>query len=151
MEGIILNAGKYWLGLMQKQGFMSLGYNNQTAEANTIWQKPNALGSSPWTKIDTVGQLLVIANFGPRIISSNTKITQAENRLHLYPNPVHDQLVVEWTGFKPNDRVQVFNSLGQKITEEHVTSSQFVLPTNRLSKGIYSIRIGKLIGRFVKE
>jgi len=149
--GLMLNPGKYWLGLIQKQGFMSIGYNSQTAEVNTIWQKINALGTSSWTKTDTAGQLLLVANFGLRIFTYKKGLIESNSRPHLYPNPVQDQLVVEWLGFRPKDKLQIFNSLGQKIREEDLTSSRFIFSTNRLPKGIYVIRIGKIISSFVKE
>ena len=82
--------------------------------------------------------------------------------IKVYPNPVKDELVVEFGGtdYKSAPAISLWNSLGQRVstrtpTQSGGTSSGLTLDTSTLPKGIYLLSISqgneKTVVKVVKE
>jgi hypothetical protein len=84
-------------------------------------------------------------------IFNSTHPTETKTSFLLSPNPTQDQLCIEWLGFKPGEKLEVFNNLGQKVLSELASSPILTVNTSRLSKGMYTLRIGNGVRSFVKE
>ena len=61
-----------------------------------------------------------------------------DNSLKLYPNPVTNILTIESKNIKIS-KVEIYSILGEKIKE--ITSNFVSIATDKLSKGIYIIKI----------
>lgn len=77
------------------------------------------------------------------------------NMLKLYPNPVSSVLTIETDGVYENTELYIFNTSGQMIMSQKVTSQNFTIDVSHLQKGVYVIRFinGREQGRamFVKH
>ena len=65
----------------------------------------------------------------------------------MYPNPFNDQLIIELGDLllNSNGRIECVNAMGQRVINQEIgTTSSFILSTEHLSKGIYTIHITSL-------
>jgi hypothetical protein len=87
-------------------------------------------------------------------ITSATSLEGVKNEhaVNLYPNPVEDFLTIEGS---INSRVTIFNTLGQKVFEDVVTSNRHSISTLGLKPGIYLVKLiseGAIkSGKFLKK
>jgi hypothetical protein len=82
-------------------------------------------------------------------IPTNTKITA--NSLQLYPNPTTGELKIKNYELREGDKIEIYNVLGQK---QQLTTNHYPLTTinvSHLSAGIYTVKIGGYVGKFVKK
>ncbi|HET9824245.1 MAG TPA: T9SS type A sorting domain-containing protein, partial [Chitinophagaceae bacterium] len=62
----------------------------------------------------------------------------------IYPNPVRQYQSVTLITDDPDiAQLQVFNTIGQKVFEKTLNDFRNTIPTDRLSKGVYLLRIVK--------
>jgi hypothetical protein len=72
------------------------------------------------------------------------------NKLILYPNPATAQLRIMNYELRKGDKVEIFNMLGQM--QSSILNSQLsTINVEYLPAGIYILKIGNHIGKFVKE
>jgi hypothetical protein len=74
----------------------------------------------------------------------------------LYPNPVTDQLFISGSRLHENDRVIIFNAVGEKVREQKIKEAHHaMINIADLSAGVYFIRIENSdrswLSRFMKE
>jgi hypothetical protein len=73
------------------------------------------------------------------------------NSLQLYPNPTTGELRIKNYEFQEGDKIEIYNVLGQK---QQLTTNHYPLTTidvSHLSAGIYTVKIGGYVGKFVKK
>ena len=70
-----------------------------------------------------------------------------ETALNVYPNPAHETLHVK--GLDSDTTVEIYNSLGVLVKTLSPTATNEI-SINDLTPGLYTIRNGKQIVRFVK-
>jgi hypothetical protein len=74
----------------------------------------------------------------------------SDNRLLLYPNPTTKKLRIMNYDLRKEDKVEIYNMLGQK--QFSVFSFQLsTIDVLHLPAGMYIVRVGKMVGKFVKE
>ena len=105
-----------------------------------------------------IGSDSVLVNF-----PDGVETTRGDTRgsIKVYPNPVKDELVIEFGGtdYKSTPAISLWNSLGQRVTRVTApscgTGSQVTLDTSTLPKGIYLLIIQqgneKTVVKVVKE
>jgi hypothetical protein len=77
-------------------------------------------------------------------------ITMANN-LQLYPNPTTGELRIKNYELREGDKIEIYNMLGQK---QQLTTNSYPLTTinvSHLSAGVYTVKIGEYVGKFVKK
>jgi hypothetical protein len=81
---------------------------------------------------------------------SNESFEKAE--FSLSPNPANDFITITYNSQpNPNQKVQIYNTLGKLCKTGHLTSVQTKIETSDLSSGIYFLKIdGREIKKFVK-
>ena len=84
---------------------------------------------------------------------NDTQIPNSE--FIIYPNPVTDFINIKFTSsdnFPNSDRVQIFNTLGVEVASKSLTEQQEYLKIDisHLPTGVYFIRIGNKVEKFVK-
>lgn len=88
------------------------------------------------------------------VAASGIDLVEA-NMMKLYPNPVSITLTIEIAGVYENTELYVFNTSGQMIISQKVTSQNFTIDVSHLQKGVYIIHFvnGMEQGRsmFVKQ
>lgn len=77
----------------------------------------------------------------------NSIAEENEIGLHLFPNPVQEQLSVD---VEENVAFEIFTKHGQLVLEGAINSGTKTINTSALSSGVYLIRIGNKIERFIK-
>jgi hypothetical protein len=73
------------------------------------------------------------------------------NSLQLYPNPTTGELKIKNYELREGDKIEIYNVLGQK---QQLTTDNYPLTTinvSHLSAGIYTVKIGGYVGKFVKK
>jgi hypothetical protein len=73
------------------------------------------------------------------------------NSLQLYPNPTTGELRIKNYELQEGDKIEVYNMLGQK---QQLTTDHYQLTTinvSHLSAGVYTVKIGGYVGKFVKK
>jgi hypothetical protein len=66
---------------------------------------------------------------------------EIKDNIHLYPNPFHNNLIIETESVKI-DKIQVFNQVGQQVLQQAFTTNtdNIKLDTEHLSEGFYFIK-----------
>ena len=87
--------------------------------------------------------------------TATTSITQISNfqfSISIYPNPAKESVTINYQ-FKAGDEIQLTDVLGKLLftTKIKTPSSDFRLPTSDLSPGIYFLKAGNEVKKFVKE
>jgi hypothetical protein len=70
--------------------------------------------------------------------------------LNIYPNPVTDQLIIECKGLTEKLHFEILNSTGEKVYKGEM-SERAIVPTARLSAGIYLLKVVSESGIFIKR
>src|SRR5436190_3120266 len=80
-----------------------------------------------------------------RVVNSETvTVYFAQEPYIVYPNPVAQSQPVTLISNDPDiAQLEVFNTIGQKVLEKTLNDFSNTIPTDRLSKGIYLLRIVK--------
>jgi hypothetical protein len=73
-----------------------------------------------------------------------------ENRLLLYPNPTRNQLKIENYELQEGDKVEIYNMLGQ-LQSSMLPAQPSTIEVGHLPTGMYILRVGRMVGKFVKE
>ena len=126
------------------------------------WQKLTANGYGPLETIDNISGLtysyidnslthglnvyrVKIELMDGRIVNSETvTVYFAQKPYIVYPNPVPQYHPVNLISNDPDiAQLEVFNTLGQKVFEKTLNDFSNTIPTDRLSKGIYLLRVVK--------
>lgn len=68
--------------------------------------------------------------------------------LQVYPNPAGRELHIELPD--PESVLTIFNSMGTIVDEFHVNGPEYILDTSGYARGIYFIRAGNAVARFMK-
>jgi hypothetical protein len=80
-----------------------------------------------------------------------------ENKLHtnisIYPNPVNEILNVESEVFNGKIEIKIVNVLGNLVMKEEfkIKTDATQINVSALPRGIYYIKVGNEVGKFVKE
>ncbi|MFZ4412204.1 MAG: T9SS type A sorting domain-containing protein [Bacteroidales bacterium] len=63
------------------------------------------------------------------------------NTINVYPNPVHDELILEALGNKEKLNVEIMNAIG-KVVYRGKLIEKTIVETSDFSPGIYLIKLG---------
>lgn len=68
-----------------------------------------------------------------------TTSVHEEESIHaiIYPNPVYDQVQVEWSEWRNTSTLQIFNATGALVVQHIVIGSTATIPVKQLSSGLY--------------
>ncbi len=73
---------------------------------------------------------------------------QSVTTLKVYPNPAVNELNVVLTS--ENSTVSIYNSVGQKMDQVLVSGSEYKFDISNYTAGIYFVKAGTSIAKFVK-
>jgi hypothetical protein len=59
----------------------------------------------------------------------------ASEKQEIYPNPFHDKIIIESKAAE----ISVYNSMGEQVITEQVQGNKYLLKTEMLSSGVYSV------------
>ena len=71
--------------------------------------------------------------------------------LKIYPNPVSDVLNIEVTDAMMGEEISVYDLSGRKIYSSTVSDFNFKISTAEFVPGVYIVKIGSAISKFVKQ
>lgn len=69
----------------------------------------------------------------------------------LYPNPTTDQISVFLNASEQEENIYVFDLNGKNVLNKTVDGAITVLPTESLTTGMYVVRCGNRMGKFIKK
>ena len=148
---IPLNAGTFYIGVVEPDSNLSLGTSSRTITPNVNYLDFPGNPQSGWTTLDTFNFfrcLMIRPHFAPVPLAvSLSKITNHQPQvLKVYPNPSADGrfhisgLIVEY----PNTNVLVYDIKGQLVSEPMTKRSyqeQLSIDLSGKAKGLYFLRI----------
>ncbi|MFK7981597.1 MAG: T9SS type A sorting domain-containing protein [Saprospiraceae bacterium] len=74
---------------------------------------------------------------------TNTAEQLLTKQFEIYPNPVKDELTIDLAKDLDltNGRIEIFNTLGQKVVEQAIANHQTILPASTLASGVYWVKV----------
>lgn len=69
----------------------------------------------------------------------------------LYPNPTTSQISVFMNESEQEENIYVFDLNGKKVLSQNVEGAVTILPTEALTTGMYVVRCGNRMGKFIKK
>ncbi len=85
------------------------------------------------------------------LILSASVLSNAKNKVQLYPNPVQNELTISKIAVA-NSKVSLYNALGQKLMEKTANGTQAKFDVTNLRKGMYFVRfVDGNSEKFIKE
>ena len=93
--------------------------------------------------VEVNGNITLIAYFSGNDVNEN-----GETVLNIYPNPAKDCIRIE--GLEANSEVEFYDILGMMVKRVNATADQEINVSD-LANGVYMVRCGNRILRFVKE
>ena len=91
-----------------------------------------------------------IAVIFPQDTNESITLIPANMNIRLYPNPATNELRMANYELQNGDKVEIYNMLGQR----QMSITNYLLPTidiSSLPSGMYVIRVGRFVGKFVKQ
>lgn len=89
-----------------------------------------------------------------RVLYSET-ISVDENHLdsgiNIYPNPANNVVNVKIDNYETDDMITITDVSGRTLIAETVTNDEMKVDVSNLSKGLYIIKVGDVIEKFVIE
>ena len=76
-------------------------------------------------------------------------VPSVNNQLIVYPNPCRDRLQIE--GVEEGEKISIYNLQGQLVRQNVGCKVQNYLPIEDLSSGVYILKYGDRMARFIKE
>lgn len=71
--------------------------------------------------------------------------------LFLFPNPVIDQVSVFMNESAQEDEIRVFDTNGKLVMTKEVDGPLTILPVQNLVSGVYIVKVGERVEKFIKE
>ncbi|OYQ43634.1 peptidase S8 [Flavobacterium cyanobacteriorum] len=96
-----------------------------------------------------------VPDFAQALQSATVTEQPEPGRVHIYPNPVTDTLIIALPQNTVNATIILFNTLGQLVLQQPLAGSQASVATEGIATGIYTYRIeaGGILktGKLVKQ
>ncbi len=111
-----------------------------------------------WTKINGKWFFtLALSKTGQKETTSIRVNSEHTNFISIYPNPAEDFITIQLSNkglqpFAAGDKVQIFDILGIEIMYEliHPMTASHLMNVKKLLAGVYFIRVGDKVEKFVK-
>ena len=87
--------------------------------------------------------------FGTTNVCTSGVQQLTESKLSISPNPVSSTLKIN--GCKENEQVLIYNLLGKIIYSQTVSGNQLIIPVEKWNSGLYFVKQGNKIQRFIKQ
>ena len=81
------------------------------------------------------------------------QLTIENGELKIYPNPVDEQLTIKNEELREGSIVEIFDVVGRRLNNYQfsIVNSQLNIDVSHLAAGMYFLKIGNKVARFVKE
>ena len=156
---LILEAGKYYIGIQEGENNMRLEYTTTEYTDSTVWgfwtdeEGDEHPGESFWRYIGggTYGfehtyyirpQFANVTNVSVKKLHNNT--------FTIYPNPASNYIMVESESIKI-EGVQIIDITGKLVKQFDIQNYKSKIQISDLQKGIYFVKVGVLVNKFVKN
>ena len=97
---------------------------------------------------DTSSQLITILAMGVGV----EQLQVTSYKLQVYPNPTNGQLRIFNYELRENTTIEIYNVMGQKLLFiESLKSTETTIDVQHLASGMYFLKVGNQVVRFVKE
>jgi hypothetical protein len=127
------------------QPYLDNGFNLSIYQTQEVGEYHYQLTTHNTTGCDSVVNLTLS-------VISGTGIEEGDlsSRLTLYPNPTTGELRITNYELREGDNIEIYNMLGQK--QFSIFNFQFsTIDVSHLSAGMYVVKIGNYVGKFVKK
>jgi len=88
-----------------------------------------------------------VYRFAPTLIMGLTKISDKE--FTVFPNPAQSQITI--TNINGDTNYEIYSVFGSKVLSGTITTGESAIDVENLSKGVYSIKIGDTVQKFIKN
>jgi len=117
---------------------------NLTASTGASFDTYKSNGRTVATKLETGCKVIVTSEDGKNTIGYKVELLVGNHivfdneKIEIYPNPVADNLTIEGN---IHSKVEIVNSLGNKLFEEILLFEKQTISMKNLEKGIYFVRV----------
>jgi len=75
------------------------------------------------------------------------------NLLRVYPNPTNGQLTIDNGEFKENTVIEIYDVIGRILNNYQlsIVNYQLIIDVSHLAKGMYYLKVGNQVTKFIKE
>jgi hypothetical protein len=148
---LIVNSAKLDLELGTSYNVKSMTWQKLTTNGYMSLQTIDNISGLTYSYVDNslthglnVYRVQIVLLDGRVIDSETVTVYYAAEPYIVYPNPVPQNHPVTLISNDPDiAQLQVYNTLGQKLSEKTLSDFSNTIPTDRLAKGIYLLRIVK--------
>ncbi len=134
-----LKPSTYYIGIQQQVATgITIGFDKNYDHHTSLYF--NSGGG--WEQSKIYGSLMIRPVFGkvipaPLSIEEPT-ILKKQDSFSVFPNPATDQFIIKNKN-QANSSFSIYNSVGQKILEEKITSEEQVVNVSQFNSGVYFI------------
>lgn len=162
-KGKALPAGRFFFGLMEKNQYMSLGYNTNVTTPRTAFFRLGFGTGTQWRAIADVindGQVFIRPNFRPVVQTNNSQFETSLRMMEIYPNPASSKINLDIRVHAgAQAKVKISDVLGRKIGESvlnlHRGANSNELNIEALQPGLYFMTVeingSKVTHKFLKQ
>jgi len=123
--------------LLTANGATTYTWSTNAVTTNTVYAKPASTSSFSVTGVN--GGCIAIDSVIITVNSCGTDISQLSNdHILIYPNPVNDLLYIKTN---ENISIEIYNSLGKKITQQETGNIETQIDLINFSPGIYFLKM----------
>ena len=81
------------------------------------------------------------------------QLTMDNGQLTIYPNPVNYELRITNYELREGDVIEIYSVVGQRLNNYQLSTvnSQLIIDVSHLANGIYFLKIGNQVAKFIKE
>lgn len=105
-------------------------------------------GVTTFGGMDNVG---VIFKINKNTVATGIQELPTNTQIKIYPNPVDDILNVELLGFYQKVEMQIVDVLGNVIKNSTLNTQHAQIDVSKLQSGIYFLKVGNRVQKFIKE
>ena len=107
----------------------------------------------PASAVNAYQAAIVWKNFNPIVgdATLSTSELNSKNDVVLYPNPVHDEAILEVKNFE-HSKLEVYDMNGKMVLRKSLNNnSKNIINTSNLPAGIYLFKVGKSVTKVIKN
>lgn len=129
-----------WLTADKTQGTAIVDNNYDIV---TIQATPNETDMDKNAVITITGDENIVNTVTVKQLKKNFSALESpsDDRIKVYPNPIHDQLMIETDQFILDQKIRVYDLSGVFMFETHPTGSKNELDFSNLPKGVYFVKM----------
>ena len=131
---LVLPPGTYYIGIQQASSILTIGFDRNYNHKSSLYFN----SSGVWEQSTENGSIMMHPVFGSYLplVGIDEIATTKNKNFFVYPNPSAEQFTIASSQLQ-NSSYKIFNSVGQIVKEEKISSLEHNVSVSNLSSGMY--------------